>query len=511
MQRRSVLRLGAASVLGAAGTLGSVQATQDAYGPLGRLEITEAKDVAVDGTVAYVAKTDGSKERAGGFSAVDLSDPANPSVLAERVGLMSDYEQGPLEQTWDLWIDDDRLAIVGPANPTGETAADYLSGVVLFDISSPENPRLLDEYETDFAIHNTFFDDGAVYLSGNGTEGNPLVVLSTTDDTLEEVSRWSPLDYEPELSKVSGRLRTLHDMYVQDGRAYLLYWDAGTWIVDVEDPADPSYVGHISEYDLAELQSFGEDEAGVEAFTPPGNHHYAEVNDDGTVLMVGGEAWAFQRNGKTYGGAGGVELWDISDPAAPTKLSTIDPPKTADNTRGGGQFTTSHNANLTNGRLYTSWYFGGVKIHDVSDPANPVELAWWRDPEKAAFWTAQAVPEKDIFVATSGGLGDTIGALYTFPDREGTQANPPSLLETGTAGATGQSGAKENGSGQQNSSATDTNGGDSTSTNTSESSTAESDTTETGDANQSVPGFGVGAAVTGLGLGAWRVLRSREQ
>jgi hypothetical protein len=120
------------------------------------------------------------------------------------------------------------------------------------------------------------------------------------------------------------------------------------------------------------------------------------------------------------GGPSGVSLWDVSEPTDPRKRSTIRPPRSDDATFAG-TWTTAHNLDLADGTLYTSWYQGGVKRHDVSDPTNPTEESWWLAPETASFWTALAVTTgpDGFFVAPSRGVDDVPGRLYTFPDRSG--------------------------------------------------------------------------------------------
>ena len=134
--------------------------------------------------------------------------------------------------------------------------------------------------------------------------------------------------------------------------------------------------------------------------------------------------------------------------------------------------------------LYTSWYQGGVKRHDVSDPTIPVEESWWLSPREASFWTAQALPadgsQDSAFVASSRGVADVPGRLYVFPDRPGEQADPPSL---GTpAASTGKGGG--------------------------DTSTASGQPPP--ESTVAAPGFGFGASLAALGLGGWW-LRRRER
>jgi len=421
MRRRTLLRASAGLLslpsLAAAGS----SRRSEPYEPYGRVDIEGAREAAVgrDGGVAYVATGDG-------FVSVDVSDPRKPSVLAQRRDIEADG--GTFRNAWDLWPSGDRLAVAGPAHRDTGSA----TGFALFDVSDPAAPEQVAFHPTGFHIHNSYFADGVVYLAGSGLPDQPVVMVDVTADEPEEVGRWSLLEADEAWGDVPVRLRSLHDLSVRDGTAYLLYWDAGTWLVDVSNPADPAALSRVGGHSLGELRDLSPAAATREATVPPGNHHYGEVDDGGTVLAVGRESWAVEDGA---GGPGGVTLYDVTNEQAPERFATVPPPESFDQSRGGW-FTTAHNCDIVGDRLYTSWYFGGVKVHDVSDPADPRELAWWRDPTEAAFWTAQSadgsvvaasVDGSTVGTAREAGLQSTRDALYTFPDRAGTQPDPPDL------------------------------------------------------------------------------------
>jgi hypothetical protein len=319
--------------------------------------------------------------------------------------------------------------------------------------------------------------------------------------------------------------RAVHDVWVHDDVAYAPHWDAGTWILDVSDPTTPTAIGSIDVAGRtpAALASLSESALRRETTAPPGNHHYVATDETGALLGVGREAWATDDG---TGGPGGIDLYDVADPADPTHLSHIAPPSAADETMGG-TWTTSHNFELADGRLYSSWYQGGVKRHDVSDPTAPRELAWWRDPGAARFWTARLVvpgATAGYFVATSMGLRDVPARLYTFPDHAGSQSDPPALVATETPNpnvvtATPTSSVESSPSSSpsrgtsDDAAATPSNGtGSNDGTGGSDGSTPGDGTDERRPASTApVPGFGAGAAGGAAGLLALRGwLRARR-
>jgi hypothetical protein len=491
---------------------GSTHQEEKEYEPLGSVKVPGAREAAVAGETVYVATRDG-------FAVVDISDPGDPVVLAERRDIETNTDER-LRGIWDLWPWADRLAVAGPA----QFAPAVPNGVALFDVSDPARPEQVGFHPTEDHIHNIHFSDGIVYLTGRD-QGMSVVMVDVTGDDPVEVGRWSPLDVEKRWADVEPPLRSLHDVYVQNGRAYLPYWDAGTWIVDVSDPSDPSALGRAGEYTLEQLAAVSPTQAHLVARTPGGAAHYARVNEDGTVLLVGRESWAIDDTrgtlveaGGRVGGASGVDLYDVSDPASPEHLSTVEPPASFDQTTDGW-FTTAHNADIRDGRLYTSWYFGGVAIHDVSDPARPVELARWQDPRETSFWTAQ---EADgVVVASSAalssvfrGLNDTREAVYVFPDEAGSQADPPLLTDwpedlygaepenrpeaQRSAGGVSEvvdiAGEPDNTTGE-----TDPDDGRGDSGDTDDAGTNPEDGGDTDGGDSAGPGLGVGAALAGVG------------
>jgi PGF-CTERM protein len=451
------------------------------YGPLGSIPIENAKEAVPDpsGEFAYVATTDG-------LAVVDVQVPRDPQLVFEESGLLSDRETGPLRLIQDVEVEEDRLVAAGPANPI---QGDVLQGFVLYDVSDPANPSQVAFHETDFPIHNCFIREEIVYLTGNGTETNALVMVDVSDGDPIEIGRWSLTARDEAWNQVPSGLWTIHDVWVQNGLAYLSHWDAGTYIVDVTDPADPQFQTQIGGRPLEELRDVPDDRVRAQVIRLPGNSHFAMASDDGSLLGINKEAW--EADGR--GGPGGVELWNTSDPEDPERLSTIDAPASSDPSIGG-IWTTSHNFDIVGDRLFTSWYQGGVKIHDISDPANPRELAWWRKPDETSFWTAKRATQEFFVASSMGRQSNGMGAFYTFPIEDATnspQKDPPSLTTAGNE--------------------TDSDGTTQSATTTEQAALAGEGTTtatNTESASGSMPGFGIPAGVAALlGAGAWRRYR----
>lgn len=385
----------------------------DGFGPSGRLPLPGALEAVVsDGVVAYVAVGDG-------FVVVDVSDPAAPSLLAERRGILADHEDGPLTGVADVAVSGDRLLAVGPA---GDRRAEVVEGVAVFDVSDPTSPERVGFEPRDGATHNATLDGRTAYLVGNPLDGDPVTVAEVTDDGLSTVARWSPADADDRWEDVLEPLYGCHDVTVRDGRAYAAFWDAGAWVLDVSDPATPEPVARLGGTDPDALAHLERADAFMRFPELPGNAHYVLPSDGGDVVAVGREAFDVSSTARR-GGPGGITLWDASDPADPVAATTLAPPSPPEPWRFPDR--TAHNFGWRGDRLYAAWYHGGVAVYDVADPTAPRVLASWRDPGRA-FWTA--VPAADGFVATSkDGSGDEAtgtpdhlgGAVFGFPEPAG--------------------------------------------------------------------------------------------
>ena len=108
-------------------------------------------------------------------------------------------------------------------------------------------------------------------------------------------------------------------------------------------------------------------------------------------------------------GDGGMEIWDMSDPAYPLRLSMLE-------LLYFGVETPVGNIALSGEYIVAECNFGGVHTVDVSDPANP---------EQVAFNAAMGNPALDVSVDSSG-TAHTTGAQYYMRlaiDPDGTISN----------------------------------------------------------------------------------------
>jgi hypothetical protein len=487
------------------------------YGPIGSVDVGQAKEIVTtpDGQYAFVTKLNT------GFHVVDISDGSNPEIVYTKDEVLPD--RGPLTGIFDLKYDRGRLLVAGPGG-----RGSGFKGLALYDVSDPTSPEQINHYSSFSSIHNCYLQGRFAYLTG----GKKFKVVDMGRDGGSFVGDWLPDDG---FEKLSRSLAYVHDLYVEGDRAYVAYWDGGSYVVDVSDPTEPETLGRAGNRTLEELQDIPSDEYGEASLEPPGNAHYVQPAKGGDVMLVGGESWDLSSDTdespeEDTGGPSGIEFWDISNLESPTKLATIAPPSVPEGKtayRRGGFWTTSHNFEVHGDSLYSSWYQGGVTVHDISDPANPTELASWRDGENSAIWgTAVGVPG-ETFVAsdyTSDGAVMVFDdptdaqptttaeptATYTFtPTPTPTPTPEPTPTPTPTATPTPEPTPTDTPTPEPTATPTpeptatptEATGGTATATDT------DADATTTG----SGPGFGALAGLSALGLGAWRVLRSDDE
>jgi hypothetical protein len=102
----------------------------------------------------------------------------------------------------------------------------------------------------------------------------------------------------------------------------------------------------------------------------------------------------------TFDGWGYVRVFDTANPASPTEISQIYIPETIDEAKATGfGDITIHETEVPRGDLneggpapdddklaYFSWYSGGLRVWDITDPANPEQVGAYIDAKGNDFW-----------------------------------------------------------------------------------------------------------------------------
>jgi hypothetical protein len=363
--RRSVLKAsGALTATGLAGVSTARGRSRDANETTLRLFSEEA----VDGTTEVVTQHNYAYVATGtGLAVVDWRNPRRP-----RQVVTTDV---PGTGVNDVKVDGDLLAI---SSQDAEKKADI--GTHFYDISDPMTPEYLSTFQVlPNGVHNHFVDGEVAYLAKESPfDNSALEIVDMTDPASPTLlASWAVEEVHPDLAEPTN---FVHDVYVQNDLAYLAYWDAGTRVLDVTDPADPVEVSAFGVApDAAESVpfDFNNDEFVRRVYGPPGNSHYVQPSPDGEYVYDGAETYSIN--------SGDIHVWDVSDFDNPRKVATIE----ALDLNDGIFADTSHNFDVTQNRIHTSWYRGGVRVYDITKPSDPTLLATY-DPDGESYWAAVA-------------------------------------------------------------------------------------------------------------------------
>jgi hypothetical protein len=180
---------------------------------------------------------------------------------------------------------------------------------------------------------------------------------------------WEELDGRPHFTDEHGVVRrnivhsVIGSVVGPRDRAYLSYWDLGTVILDVSDPANPEFLGR-TEFEPHE----------------EGNAHSAWLARGGNILIQTDEDFDPAPTDVIEQAWGYGRIFDISDPANPDQLATIELPSTRQfPPPAEGRFTI-HDPKVRGSTAYFSWYTEGVVMFDISDPADPTKSAQFVPP-----------------------------------------------------------------------------------------------------------------------------------
>ena len=112
-----------------------------------------------------------------------------------------------------------------------------------------------------------------------------------------------------------------------------------------------------------------------------GNTHSISIAHDGKLALVADE---------TFGPPWGrLRLVDVQDPANPVQVGSFDTPESAAGTPGEQYAHTLHNPLVDDrdpNRAYLAWYADGIRLLDISDASRPVEITSWVPPRGGMIW-----------------------------------------------------------------------------------------------------------------------------
>jgi hypothetical protein len=208
----------------------------------------------------------------GGFALYDVTDPLAPVTLVESAGDPTPGFQGGPNRYHSVfvWMQNGRAYLVGSDDEQQGTF-----DIDIWDISDPRNPVLVRE---------------------TGRADFPHVP-----------------------STGRGNSNFNHDMVVEKlGNTWTLlssYWDAGYWKLNVNDPANPTLMGH---------SSFSAFDPEFPTFSPPeGNGHYAEFDRRGKFIIGTDEDFSPFRTLLEIESGPNAGRYDATEGGSTRRLSTL--------------------------------------------------------------------------------------------------------------------------------------------------------------------------------------------
>ena len=289
--------------------------------------------------------------------------------------LMVGWLQSRYNEIWGVAVNDSEVAIIGstmgahfidvtdPTNPTPIQLVEgmavgtslvhrdyhdyngYLyavadeggsSGLEIIDLSGLPNSveRVYADNEFIRTSHNIFIDEDNARLysiAGNNSNGNYAVVVL---DIQEPANPQFLGQYTNSQMTVNGT----HDLYVKDNIAYINGGNSGLRIVDFTDASAPVVIGSLTEYPQS------------------GYNHAGWLDEEGRYYYMLDE---------THGTD--IKTLDVCDAGDIQVKGTFDAEASAST-------SIAHNAIVHNNRLYVSYYYEGLQVYDIDDPANPVRI-----------------------------------------------------------------------------------------------------------------------------------------
>lgn len=292
-----------------------------------------------------------------------VEDPSDPDhVYIYNSGTAGQRNAGEAVHTPDGFV----TGRCGQTNPAGPNPSQWMIEVIKVPVANPAAAEVVTE--------SRLFANGEGDV--NGLQNGPTRVGHPCSDTGE----CSPAGtgYSP-----TPNTNTCHDItaYPEIGLAAGACQGNGI-LIDISDPADPVRIDAVADENFAYW-------------------HSANFNNDGTTVMFtdewgGGTGARCAPNHQLAWGANAIFSIDRSGPAPQLVFQDYYKLPVA---QGNTENCVAHQANLVPvpGRdiVVQGWYQGGVSVLDMTDPTDPVEIAYFdRGPISptslilGGFWSA---------------------------------------------------------------------------------------------------------------------------
>ena len=188
--------------------------------------------------------------------------------------------------------------------------------------------------------HNIFIDTATAKLYVCAVKHtNP----NNFSSAMEVYSLDNPIN--PTLLYTYNNVGHVHDAYVRNDTAYLNCGNDGFRIIDFHYLDLPAGIAPV---ELASLTSYPD----------AGYNHSGWLSEDGTVYAMLDENHGYD-----------IKILDVTDFSNISVLSTIN--------SGIDPNSMAHNAIIKNKMLFVSYYHDGLRVFNITDPANPIQVLYY--------------------------------------------------------------------------------------------------------------------------------------
>ncbi len=256
-------------------------------------------------------------------------------------------------------------------------AGEGTAGFVLIDVRNAAKPKMIGSINLPSGAQahtiKPYPGTDYVYVNPGGLPSNGRTITHIVDVSNPKKPKIAGT-YTP---TTTGSSTGCHDFSFHITKKAKLGFCAGLGgfgIWDVSDPLKPTVISTIRN---PQIQF----------------NHYAVPSSDGKLLAIDDEAFALHTCKGTPTPTGRAWIYDISDPKSPKLQSSITPPRGGDAT-GVGTFPgwtpswcLSHGLDWQPGthNLAVTWFTGGVTVHNLDDPTQPKELAYFRAEDSTTY------------------------------------------------------------------------------------------------------------------------------
>jgi hypothetical protein len=330
-----------------------------------RIELEGGGQIVIDGKYAYV----GHQHRPHGTTILEISDPRKPKILSTLTPNHPWSHSHKVRITGDLMVVNSEFER-GP----GARREEYPDGGFrIYDVKDRTHPKLVSFVKTHGkGVHRFDLDESYAYISTEmeGFVGNILVIYDIRNPAKPvEVSRWwmerqhVAAGEEPHPKRAEHRL---HHAMRCGTEMYAACWRSGVSIIDVSDLSAPRT---LSRYEH-------------EPPCPEPTHTFLKVPHaiGGKAIAVSTEEERTDRGADAGKPHAPLRTWDVSDPTQPKLLYSHYLPESATPYPAAAVRFGTHQLRETvdeDNLLYVTWFAGGLRIIDISDPANPEERGYF--------------------------------------------------------------------------------------------------------------------------------------